>query len=77
MLQVPRAALLNWNIAAATADVFVIREGKAVKQTVRTGRDTGAAIAIESGLSSGEQVVTRGGFALKAGDRVTVAREGV
>ena len=77
VLQVPRAALLNWNIAAATADVFVIRDGMAVKQTVKTGRDAGPAIAVESGLANGDRVVTRGGFALKDGDRVTVAGEGV
>lgn len=77
VLQVPRAALLNWNVAGATADVVVVRDGKAVKLTVKTGREAGPAVAIESGVSSGEQVVTRGGFALKAGDRVTVARDGV
>jgi membrane fusion protein, multidrug efflux system len=77
VLQVPRAALLNWNLAAGTAEVFVVRDGKAEKRQVKTGRDAGPMVAIDTGLAGGEQVVTRGGFALKAGDRVTVTGEGV
>jgi membrane fusion protein, multidrug efflux system len=77
VLQVPRAALLNWNVAAATADVYVVRDGKVEKRPVTIGQDAGSVVAIESGLTSGEQVVTRGGFAVKSDDRVTVAGEGV
>jgi RND family efflux transporter MFP subunit len=80
VLQVPRAALLNWDVAAATAEVFVVRDGVAEKRPVRTtgtGQAAGSAVAIDSGLVIGDQVVTRGGFALKAGDRVTVSGEGV
>jgi RND family efflux transporter MFP subunit len=75
--QVPRAALLNWNVASGTAEVFVVRDGKAEKRPVKTGQDAGSVVAIESGLANGEAVVTRGGFALQSGDRVTVADEGV
>lgn len=80
VLQVPRAALLNWDVAAATADVFVVRDGTAGKRPVRTsgtGQTAGSMIAIETGLAIGDLVVTRGAFALKAGDRVTVSGEGV
>jgi membrane fusion protein, multidrug efflux system len=77
VLQVPRGALLNWNVTGATADVFVVRDGKAEKRSVTIGQDAGAVIAIESGVASGEHVIIRGGFAVKSGDRVTVAREGV
>lgn len=75
-LQVPREALLNWDERGTSADVFVVREGKVEKRKVRTGPEAGAAVAVESGLSNGENVVTRGGFALRAGDRVIVASEG-
>lgn len=75
--QVPRAALLNWNVAGGTAEVFVVRDGKAEKRPVKTGQNAGSVVAIESGLANGEAVVTRGGFALQSGDRVTVADEGV
>lgn len=77
VLQVPRAALANWDVSAGTAEVFVVREGTVEKRTVRTGQSAGTVVAIEAGLSSDERVVTRGGFALKPGDRVVVAGEGV
>lgn len=75
--QVPRAALLNWNVASGTAEVFVVRDGTAEKRPVKTGQDAGSVVAIESGLANGDAVVTRGGFALQSGDRVTVAGEGM
>ncbi|MBZ5556211.1 MAG: efflux RND transporter periplasmic adaptor subunit [Acidobacteriia bacterium] len=80
VLQVPRTALLNWNVAAATADVFVVRDGKAEMRPVQillTEQAGGTMVAIGGGLASGDHVVTRGGFALKAGDRVTVSGEGM
>jgi RND family efflux transporter MFP subunit len=73
VLQVPRDALLNWNVEQQTADVFVVRNNQAEKRTVKTGMTTGAAIEIVSGLAAGDPVVTRGGFALKPGARVVVA----
>ena len=77
MLQVPRAALLNWNVAARTAQVIVVQGTGIEMRAVTIGAETGSAIAIESGVGNGEQVVVRGGFALKPGDRVTVVNEGV
>ena len=77
ILQIPRAALLNWNVGASTADVFVVRDGKAEKRPVKIRHDGGSMVAIEAGLVSGELVVTTGGFTLKPGDRVTVAGQGV
>lgn len=73
VLQAPRGALLNWNVGECTADVFVVRDGKAEKRAVQTGVSGGAAVEITSGLNPGEQIVERGGFALRDGDRVTVA----
>jgi multidrug efflux pump subunit AcrA (membrane-fusion protein) len=75
VVQVPRAALLNWNVGDGTADVFVVRDGRAVRRPVRTGTGTAAGqpVEITSGLAPGDQVVVRGGFSLHHGDRVTVA----
>jgi membrane fusion protein, multidrug efflux system len=73
VLQVPRAALLNWNVGECTADVFVVRDGKAEKRAVKTGAASGASVEITSGLAAGERIVDRGGFALRDGDRVTLA----
>jgi RND family efflux transporter MFP subunit len=78
VLQVPREALLNWSVEQQTADVFVVRNGRAEKRTVKVGTANGVAVEVVSGVAPGEQVVTRGGFALRPGDRVTVATgEGV
>lgn len=77
VLQVPREALLNWNVVEHTADVFAVRNGLAEKRAIRTGSANGALVEIVSGLSPGEQVVTRGGFALRHGDRVTIAAANV
>ena len=72
----PREALLNWNVAERTAEVFVVRNGQAERRAVRTGTANGASVEIAAGLAGGEQVVTRGGFALRHGDRVTVTAAG-
>ena len=72
VIQVPRDALLNWNVEQQSADVYVVRDGKAEKRTVKIGSVNGVAVQALSGVAVGEQVVTRGAFALKPGDRVTV-----
>jgi RND family efflux transporter MFP subunit len=76
VLQVPRSALLNWNVGDCTAEVFVVRDGRVERRAVQTGTgtDAGAPVEIRSGLAPGDQVVVRGGFALRHGDRVTVAQ---
>jgi RND family efflux transporter MFP subunit len=76
VLQVPREAMLNWNVTDGTARVFVVRDGHAGERTVRTGVAHGTSVEILSGLAPGDTVATRGAFALKDGDRVIVAREG-
>ena len=74
VLQVPREALLDWKLEARTANVFVIRDGKADRASVTTGAAGAGLVEIVSGLQAGDRVVTRGGFALRPGDRVTVTR---
>lgn len=72
VVQVPRDALLNWNIERQSADVYVVRDGRAEKRTLKIGSVNGVAVQSLSGVAPGEQVVTRGAFALRPGDRVTV-----
>jgi membrane fusion protein (multidrug efflux system) len=73
VLQVPKEALLNWDVTKGTADVYVVSGGKALKRAVQIGKANGVAVEVVSGVASGDQVVTRGAFALRPGDRVTVA----
>jgi multidrug efflux pump subunit AcrA (membrane-fusion protein) len=71
---VPREALLNWDLEQRTADIFVVTGDQVDKRVVRTGTRTGTSIEIVSGVQAGEQVVTRGGFAIRPGDRIAVAK---
>ncbi len=70
VLQVRREALLNWNLETKQAEVFVVSGDHARKRAVRTGATNGATVEIVSGVEAGEQVVVRGGYALRDGDRV-------
>ena len=74
VMQVPREALLNWDLEQRTAEVFVVTGDMADKRTVKTGSSNGTAVEIQSGVQAGEQVVTRGGFAIRPGDRITVTK---
>jgi membrane fusion protein, multidrug efflux system len=75
-VQVPVQALQKWNLAERTADVFVVRNGRAERRPVRTGARCGTSVEIVSGVLPGEDVVTRGAFAVKSGDPVKVTRTG-
>lgn len=74
VIQVPREALLNWDIEKRTAEVYVVKGDQADKRSVTTGSGSGATVEIQSGLQAGEQVVTRGGFAIRPGDRIAVTK---
>jgi RND family efflux transporter MFP subunit len=73
VLQVPREALLSWNLEQRSAEVWVVTGDQVEKRTVTTGASTDGTVEVLTGLQAGEQVVTRGGFNIRAGDRVTVA----
>lgn len=72
VLRVARGALVTWDPTAGSGVVYVIENGRAKKRDVTTGVATVESIEIRRGLSAGETVVTRGGFDVKDGDRVTV-----
>jgi len=74
VLQVPREALLNWSLEQGTADVFVVRGDQVERRPVKTGASSDGVIEIVSGVQAGDRVVTRGGFNIRAGDRVAVAK---
>jgi membrane fusion protein, multidrug efflux system len=74
ILRIPRNALLSWDVAGKKGDVFVISGEAARRRTVQTGSVMGDSVEVASGLSSGEAVVTRGGFNLKDGDRVEITQ---
>ncbi len=75
-LLVAREALVNWNVASRTAELFVVHGGTANKRAVRIGVAGDERVEITGGLAAGDPVVTRGGFALRDGDRVSVSSDG-
>jgi membrane fusion protein (multidrug efflux system) len=76
VIQVPRSALVSWDVQARKADVFVVSGDVARRRSVSTGAAAGDAVEIASGLAPGDVVVTRGAFNLKDGDRVAVGGTG-
>ena len=73
VVQVPRPALLSWNVAARKGEVFVVDNNVASRRGVITGAVQGDLVEIPAGLRTGEAVVTRGAFLLSDGDTVKVA----
>lgn len=74
VLQVRKEALLNWSLDTGKAEVFVVSADKAQKRAITTGTANGSFIEVLSGVQPGDQVVSRGGFALREGDRVVVSK---
>ncbi|MBI5576226.1 MAG: efflux RND transporter periplasmic adaptor subunit [Deltaproteobacteria bacterium] len=72
VLQVPRTSLLSWDVPGKKGDLLVVGDNVARRRAVRTGSTEGDLVEIASGLSKGEDVVTRGGFNVRDGDRVSV-----
>ena len=74
VLQVRKDALLNWNLETAKAEVFVLNGDKVQRRLITTGMGSATTVEVLSGLQAGDQVVTRGAFALRDGDRVIVSK---
>jgi RND family efflux transporter MFP subunit len=73
VLVVPRSALVSWDTAGRRAGVFVVDGGAAKRLAVETGTVSGDRVEIVKGLAPGQDVVTRGGFGLRDGDRVQIS----
>ncbi len=70
VLQLPKAALLSWDVEAGRADVFRVEDGAARRVAVRTGVANGDRVEVLEGIAEGDAVATRGAFQLRDGDRV-------
>jgi len=73
VIQVPRGTLAGLDLEKRSGSLFVVENGVARKREVATGAVSGDQVEISSGLKGGEQLVSRGGFNIKDGDRVLVA----
>jgi len=73
VLQIPRVALLSWDVERGTGEVFVLKGDIAERRTIKTGEATAELVEVVEGLVAGDKVVTRGGFNLRPGDRVQIS----
>ena len=69
---IPRAAVHQ---EGDTAHVFVVQGDHVERRAIRTGPASGEEVAVDSGLSGGEQVVVEGPEQLADGFKVTVRKE--
>ncbi len=79
VLQIPRTAILAWDVSRREAEVFVVSGDDVERRPVRTGAVAEEFVEVTEGIAAGERVVTRGAFNLRSGDRIVVKspREGV
>ncbi len=70
---VPESAVL---LSTGGTYLFAIRDGRARRISVRTGRRRGHLVEVLSGLDEGEMVVTAGGDRLRDGRPVTIRETG-
>ena len=66
---IPKTALVT---GGSGSDVFVVKGGRAVRQSVEAGREFWGQVEVRSGLAGGEQLIVRGLEGLKDGDKVTI-----
>jgi membrane fusion protein, multidrug efflux system len=72
VIQIPRNALLSWNLIEKKANLFVLNGTTALAKSVQTGSTSGNSVEITAGLAPGEEIITRGAFNVRDGDRVKV-----
>jgi membrane fusion protein, multidrug efflux system len=72
VLEIPRAALADWDVKTGTGSLWVVQQDQARRRTVRTGGLDRDWVEVTSGLAAGDQVIIRGGFNVQEGDRLKV-----
>lgn len=73
VILVPRGTLASLDLEKRSAALYVVENGAARRREVATGAISGDRVEVASGLKAGEQLVSRGGFNIKDGDKVLVA----
>jgi RND family efflux transporter MFP subunit len=76
VLQVPRAALVSWTAGEKKGELFVTKDGIARRRIIQTGATSADHVEIIGGLAAGEEVIIRGSFTVKDGDRVKIVGNG-
>jgi HlyD family secretion protein len=66
---IPKSAVTDHQ---GTPSVFLIKDGRAARQGIKTSKELGGQIEVISGLVGGEQLIVRGLEGITEGERVTV-----
>jgi RND family efflux transporter MFP subunit len=74
VLLIPRSAINELDLAAHRGVVQLISNGTALKKEIKTGAVSGDLIEVVAGIKPGDEYVVRGGFNLRDGDKVTIAK---
>ncbi len=72
VLVVPRTALITQDVAKGTGEVFVTAGSSVERRSIKLGASMGDTVEVVSGVTAGEQVVTRGGFNVRPGDPIKI-----
>ncbi|MDP2267937.1 MAG: efflux RND transporter periplasmic adaptor subunit [Deltaproteobacteria bacterium] len=70
--QVPRPALVSWEMAAKRGKLLVAENGVARLRKVQTGIIAGDMVEITGGLASQDRIILRGGFNVQDGGPVKI-----
>jgi RND family efflux transporter MFP subunit len=70
VLEIPRSALLDWDVKARQGELWVVVQGQAQRRKVQIGALDRDWVEVTSGLAAGDRVITRGGFNVQNGDRL-------
>jgi membrane fusion protein, multidrug efflux system len=71
-IQIPKSALVNWDMDKRTATVFVIEGDNAHQRDIQTGSSASDMVEVIQGLKPEDTIVFRGGFQLKDGDNISI-----
>jgi membrane fusion protein (multidrug efflux system) len=75
VVKVPRTALIGWDVAGKKAKLYVVESDLARLREVKIGAVMQDKVEIMEGLKKEESYVLRGGFNVKDGDRLIVAKQ--
>jgi len=67
VLQVPRGAMVSWEMESGKGTIFVVEGGIAKLRPVRTGSVAQERLEIVEGLAAGDEVISGGGFNVRDG----------
>ncbi len=71
-MQIPKSALINWDMDQRRATVFVAAADKARQRDIQTGYASGDMVEVMAGLEPDDRVIVRGGFQIKDGDAISI-----